>query len=320
MLSRFVTGLALALAFAAPALAGDAQPPHAATIDPHSPAAAAADAHLAAAARLQRIAMPREMTLTVINTMVGVLNQRLSAGADPAKAARIDEIIRQIMTPATDGLDAIVAAHFASRFSDAQIGEYTAFFSQPIYTRDLSEMPSIMSELTTWILDREQGEVNSAFERARARGADGTPIAPAAAAPDVPSPDAHTALILAMFEHAQSDHSPMEEVLWRSQARKLKDVDDATRQRIHDAFLAEIAPRVPAYRLQLAQIFARRFSDDELKQLDAFYSSPVYRDFMGQLAIVMKDVQPEFLAWMKTNVLPNLVKSLQQMKSQGASP
>ncbi len=315
MLSRFVTGLALALAFAAPALAGDAQP------DPHSSSAIAADAHLAAAARLQRIAMPREMTLTLINAITDVVSQRMAAGADPAKAARIEEIVRHVLTPSIDAMNAIVAADFARRFSDAQIADYTAFFSQPIYARYLSALPSITTELAPRILDLEQTEAAPALERARARVANGTPAAPPVPAPDSAPPDAHTALVLSVFDHgAQAQHSNTGEMLWNFQARNLKNVDDATRQKIHDAFLVEIAPQLPANRLQIAQIYARRFSDEDLRQLDAFFSAPAYREFMDQLAVVMKEVQPEFLAWMKTNVLPNLVKTLQQMKSEGAAP
>src|ERR1043166_9228800 len=263
MLSRSIAGLALALTLAAPALGSDQQP-----ADPHSATAIAADAHLAAAAKLQRIAMPREMTLAVVNAVFDGVSKRLSAGVDPAKAAKIDQIIRQAMTPTIDGLNAIVASHFATHFSDAQIGEYTAFFSQPIYARSLSEFPSIATELTTWVLDKEKSEIGAAFENARARVADGTPAAPLAPISDAPPLDAH---------------APLEEVLWRTKARGLKDVDDATKQKIHDAFIAEIAPRIPGYRLQIAEIYGRHFSDDELRQLDAYYSAPTYPETQSRL-------------------------------------
>jgi hypothetical protein len=315
MLSRSIAGLALALTLAAPALGSDQQP-----ADPHSATAIAADAHLAAAAKLQRIAMPREMTLAVVNAVFDGVSKRLSAGVDPAKAAKIDQIIRQAMTPTIDGLNAIVASHFATHFSDAQIGEYTAFFSQPIYARSLSEFPSIATELTTWVLDKEKSEIGAAFENARARVADGTPAAPLAPISDAPPLDAHAALAVSVFEHAQSDRAPLEEVLWRTKARGLKDVDDATKQKIHDAFIAEIAPRIPGYRLQIAEIYGRHFSDDELRQLDAYYSAPTYRTFMTELDGIMKEVHPEFLTWLKANVLPMLHKSAEQMKSEGATP
>jgi hypothetical protein len=312
MLSRSVTGLALALAFAAPALAGDAQP------DPHSSSAVAADAHLAAAARLQRIAMPREMALTLINAMIDAISKRMSAEAGPAKAARIEESVRQVMIPAVDGLDSIVASNFARRFTDAQISDYTAFFSQPIYARYLHELPSITTEAAPRILDLDQSEAAPAFERARARVANGTPAAPP---PPGPLPDTHTALALSVFDHGtQARHGGLEETLWRSQAGKLADVDDATRQKIHDAFLAEIAPQFSTVRLEIARIYVRHFSDDELKQLDDFFSAPTYRNFMDELDVIVKESQPEFAAWMKANILPNIVKNLQQMKSEGASP
>lgn len=312
---RSILSLALALSLAAPALADDAKP-----VDPHSPAAIATDAHRAAAAKLQRIAMPREISLTLVNSIAAAVSARMSAGQDSAKVANNDALIREFMTSTIDEMNAIIASHFASRLSDAQISEYTAFFSQPIYARYMSDMPSIMTELTPWLLDREQSDIEPAFARARARALESTPIAPPAAVPDSPPTDAHTALALAVFQHAQSERGPLEEVLWRSQARELKGVDDATRQKIHDAFIAEIAPLMPAYRVQFAQIILRRFSDDELKQIDDFFSAPTYHNFMTELHEVMVESRPELMEWVKTSVLPKLIKAEQQSKSEGASP
>jgi hypothetical protein len=312
-LSRAI-GFALAFTFCAAAL-----PPGTRAADASSPSPAL-DAHLAAAVKLQRIAMPREMTLTVINAIFDVVGKRLAAGAAPASAGKIEELMRQLMAPATDGFNSIVAAHFAARFSDAQLREYTAFFTQPIYGRSLSEMPAVVGELTPWFLDRDRDDVDPAFERARTEVAEGVVPALPATLAAAPPPDAHTGLAIAVFRHGQTDRAPIEEMLWRSQARKLTDVDDATKRKVHDAFVAEIAPHVPAYRLQIAEIYGRHFSDDDLRQLDAFFSSPTYTTFMTQQDQIMLEVRPEFMAWMKTNVLPNLVDSVRQMKDEGTSP
>lgn len=306
-------GIALVFGLIAPALA------LAARAEAPPPSAAKTDAHLAAAAKLQRIAMPRDMTLTVVNAIFDAVGKRLAAGQAPEKASKIEELVRQMMTPAIDGFDRMVAAHFAARFTDAQLREYTAYFTKPIYARSLSEMPAVVSELAPWFLDRDRDDVEPAFQRARTEVAEG--VVPAArASQDVAPADAHAALALAVFQHGQTDRAPLEEVLWRSQARKLSDVNDTTKRKIHDAFVAEVAPLVPAYRLKIAEIYAHHFSDDDLRQLDTFFSNPTYLTFMTQVDQIMLEVRPEFMAWMKTNVLPNLVDQVQKMKSEGASP
>lgn len=70
----------------------------------------------------------------------------------------------------------------------------------------------------------------------------------------------------------------------RSDPTAVKDVNDVV-----DSIALDLAKRRPELDRELEKVWAARFSEDELKQISAFYRSPVGEKFGTSMAVIIQD-------------------------------
>jgi hypothetical protein len=79
--------------------------------------------------------------------------------------------------------------------------------------------------------------------------------------------------------------------------REHPEIDIATSAKVLTAVRNEIVSREDEYKRIVAAVYARHFSEDELRKLAAFYRSDVGRKYIEMLPVLIKEVTPVGASW-----------------------
>ena len=98
----------------------------------------------------------------------------------------------------------------------------------------------------------------------------------------------------------------------RSDPSAVKDVTEVV-----NAVALDLAKRRPELDRELEKVWAARFSEDELKQIAAFYRSPVGQKFGQNMALIIQDSMRSANIWRDALSTEILTKSRDELNKRG---
>lgn len=137
------------------------------------------------------------------------------------------------------------------------------------------------------------------------------------------APDRHLAAAMDLLDSNGSlkSVSSMLDAMAPLQAREIRkqrpDIDDATLASLQKAVKDEIIAREGEYKLILAQIYERHFTEEELRTLTSFYRSDVGKKYVGSIPDLIKEATPAAALWAQGVVADVVKRVLDRVKAQG---
>ncbi|HEX3651977.1 MAG TPA: DUF2059 domain-containing protein [Rhizomicrobium sp.] len=157
-----------------------------------------------------------------------------------------------------------------------------------------------------------------ALSQANDRTVSSAQVAPPEASPAQPSPgQIAAAMDLLDANGSMTNVATMLDSLAPIQAAEIRrehpDIDAETLGVLQKAVRTDIVARQDEFKRLIATVYARHFSEDDLRSLAAFYRSDVGRKYIERMPVLIKEVTPVGALWAEGVAAEAIRKVLNQM-------